>query len=137
MNNNASSSPAWAPRGERLILSVDVDIGVLYARHKLLEAAGYGVLSAVDGEQAMALFGCYPVDLVLMEYVLPNMDGDLAAEAMKETKPHVPIIMVSDAKVPEKSLDWVDRYVRKEDGPQVLLRAIRDLTRSGRERHLL
>lgn len=133
MGRRASSSPARALSGDKLILSVDVDAELLCARHKLLMAAGYSVLSAIDGEQALELFDSNPVDLVLLDYVLPTMDGDLLAEAMKECKPHVPIIMVSDAYVPEESRDWVDRIVHKEEGPQVLLRTIRELTRLGRE----
>ncbi len=119
--------------GRKLILSVDDDMGVLFARFRVLEDAGYAVLSASDGSQALQLFGSNPVDLVLMDYSMPEMYGDLVAQAMKEYKPGVPIILVSGAEVPEHALAEVDHQIRKAEGPEPLLRAIRDSLASSSE----
>ncbi len=56
----------------RIILSVDDEAGVLYSRQKLLQAAGYDVLSAADGEQALDFFASAPVDLVVLDYSMPG-----------------------------------------------------------------
>jgi len=125
-----SSSPILAGDSKRLILSVDDDSVALYVRHKLLSSAGYGVISANDGAQALELFGNNPVDLVLLDYALPEMDGGQVAEAMKQYEPNVPIIMVSGAHVPQKSLVPVNHFVRKAEGPEALLTAIRELIAS-------
>lgn len=128
--NKDSSSPMSALDGRKLILSVDDDSTLLCSRHKLLSSEGYGVISANDGAQALQLFGSNPVDLVLLDFSLPVLNGCQVAEAMKEYEPEVPIIMVSGADVPEKSLAPVDRYVRKGENPEVLLTAIGDLVPS-------
>lgn len=128
--NRNFSSPMSALDGRKLILSVDDDSALLCSRYKLLSSAGYGVISANDGIQALQLFGSNPVDLVLLDYSLPVLDGCQVAEAMKEYEPDVPIIMVSGADVPEKSLAPVNRYVRETEGPEVLLTTIGDLVAS-------
>jgi CheY-like chemotaxis protein len=61
------------------ILSVDDEPGILFTRQKLLENAGYEVLSAADGEQALHFFAAHDVDLVLLDYLMPGMDGGAVA----------------------------------------------------------
>lgn len=121
------SSPERARTKRKLILSVDDDLNVLYARYKLLAAAGYAVLSACDGVQALGIFGSEKVDLVLVDFMLPGMDGGLVAEAMKANKPHIPVVMISGVEVPEQSLSVCDGHLHKADGPEPLLRTIREL----------
>jgi CheY-like chemotaxis protein len=126
--NKQMSSPAAAQSGRKLVLSVDDQLNVLYIRYKLLSAAGYAVLSATDGVQALQIFGGNPVDLVLLDFMLQGMDGGLVADAMKTHKPNVPILMVSGVEVPEDVLAKVNGFVRKGDGPDFLLKSIRELT---------
>ncbi|MFZ1135021.1 MAG: response regulator, partial [Candidatus Korobacteraceae bacterium] len=85
--------------GRKLILSVDDDIGVLFSRFRLLEDAGYAVISASDSAEALELFGTNPVDLVLLDYNMPMMTGDVVARAMKNYNPTVPVILVSGIEV--------------------------------------
>jgi CheY-like chemotaxis protein len=128
MYNKQMSSPALAQNGRKLILSVDDQLSVLYTRYKLLSAAGYAVLSATDGVQALQIFGSNPVDLVLLDFMLQGMDGGLVADAMKAHSPNIPILMVSGVEVPQDALEKVNGFVRKGDGPDSLLRSIRELT---------
>lgn len=79
----------------QLILSVDDEPGLLFVREKLLESEGYSVLSAPDGEQALAIFAANGIDLVLLDYKMPGINGGVVAQRMKAQKPAVPIIMVS------------------------------------------
>ncbi|MGA9566838.1 MAG: response regulator [Candidatus Korobacteraceae bacterium] len=116
--------------GRKLILSVDDDMGVLFSRYRLLEDAGYAVISASDGAEALQSFGNNPVDLVLLDYNMAGMPGDVVAQAMKDYKPGVPVIMVSGTEVPERALAEVSLYVRKAEGPEPLLQAIRELLTS-------
>ena len=44
-----------------VILSVDENSAILYARYKVLQRAGYGVLSVTDGEQALSMLESYHV----------------------------------------------------------------------------
>ncbi len=110
--------------GCKCILSVDDEPGILFTRQKLLENAGYEVLSAADGEQALHFFATHAVDLVLLDYLMPGMDGGVVAQAIKQQTPLVPVIIVSASPVDEKSLTCVDAFIRKGEGPALLLEKI-------------
>ena len=125
--NKDASSPSGARDGRKLILSVDDDLAVLYTRFKLLAAAGYGVFSASDAAQALQIFADYPVDLALIDYALPEMDGGMLAEAIKTHRPDIPIIMVSGVEVPEKVLAVVNDFVTKGAGPEALMNSIQQV----------
>ncbi|MGC1648670.1 MAG: response regulator [Candidatus Sulfotelmatobacter sp.] len=116
--------------GRKLILSVDDDKRVLLARYRLLEDAGYAVLSAADGAEALQLFGTNPIDLVLLDYSMPGVPANVVALAMKDYKPSVPVIFVSGIEVPEHALREVNHFIRKAEGPELLLRAIQELLAS-------
>jgi len=130
MYNRDFSAPAIAHEGRKRILSVDDDLTVLYIRYKLLANAGYAVLSATDAAQALQLFAEHPIDLVLLDYALPEMDGGMLADAMKTHRPDIPILMVSGVAVPEKVLSIVNGYVRKGDGADHLMTSVGKILKS-------
>jgi len=121
------SSSTTARTDRKLILSVDNELSVLYARYRLLAAAGYAVVSACDGVQALGLFSSEKVDLVLLDYGLEEMHGGLVAEAIKAHMPATPIIMVSGADLPESCLSFCDAHFLKLADPEHLLHAIQQL----------
>src|SRR5215469_5786351 len=121
-----SSSPESAHAECRLILSVDDDSSILHSRFKLLSASGYAVLSTTDGASALQLFGRYPIDLVILNYMLPQIDGTMIAQAMKEYGPRVPIIMVSGLGVGQETLANVDRFLPNGQEAETLLGAVRE-----------
>ena len=117
-------------RGHKLILSVGENLVLLHARYKLLTAAGYGAMSATGGLQAMTMFGDHPIDLVLLDYPLPDIDGGMVAESLKEYEPMIPIIMVSEEGPPRSATVSTDVCLRKSEGAGVLLKTIRELMAS-------
>lgn len=52
----------------------------------MLTQKGYEVLTATDGIEAVQAFRSHPVDLVLVDYHMLQMDGDAAAARMKALK---------------------------------------------------
>ncbi len=111
----------------RRILSVDDEAGILYTRQLVLEAEGYEVLSAADGEQALILFARNSVDIVLLDYVMPGLDGGAVAQAMKKHRPNVPIIIVSASPILEAAHTCADCIIRKGRGPKPLIDKIKQL----------
>lgn len=113
--------------GASLILSVDDEPGILFTREKLLEAAGYKVLSAADGKAALDLFVNNCVHLVLLDFAMPGMDGGAVAKELKRLNQSVPVIMVSASPLSEQALTCADCLITKGQGPQVLLDQINQL----------
>lgn len=110
-----------------VILSVDDEPALLYTREKLLQFLGYEVLSAANGEKALEIFAAHPVDLVLLDFRMPGMDGGIVARQMKRRKPRVPVVMVSANQVPNEVLSFVDGFIVKGQRPDVLLAQIKPL----------
>src|SRR6478609_3526402 len=78
-----------------LILIVDDhpdNVEVLQVR---LEALGYRTMTAPDGESALRMVAETPPDLILLDVMMPNMDGNEVARRIKADKslPFIPIIM--------------------------------------------
>jgi CheY-like chemotaxis protein len=87
---------------------------VLEGRQILLEENGYKVLTATSGKAALQVFVSNPVDLVLLDYHMPEMNGDVAARRMKADKPDVPIALLSgDGCLPPSALEPVDAFISK------------------------
>lgn len=115
--------------GTRFILSVDDEAAILYTRQAILKDAGYQVLNASDGKQALHLFGLYSacIDLVLLDYRMPESDGGIVAQEMKRCKPGVPIILVCASAIPQQILTCFDSRIDKGEGPAVLLERVGQL----------
>jgi CheY-like chemotaxis protein len=96
----------------RVVLCVDDEWNGLEGRKMLLEEARCRVLVATSGVDALQLFTSHPVDLVLLDYHMPGMNGDVVAGHMKACQPDVPIALLSaDEGLPESALKWVDAFV--------------------------
>jgi CheY-like chemotaxis protein len=113
----------------KLILSVDDEAGVLYSRQKVLQGAGYDVLNACDGEQALGFCASVPVDLVVLDYSMPGADGGQVARKIKADRPELPIILVSGLDIGPETLSCVDSFFTKGEGPASLLEKIDQLLR--------
>ena len=105
-----------------LILYADDSAKILEGWKTVLELHGYEVLTAVDGTEAVQEFISHPVDLVLLDYHMPQMNGDVAAAHMKACKEDVPIALLSaDDIKPLSSLKAVDAYVSKSESVVTVL----------------
>jgi DNA-binding NarL/FixJ family response regulator len=110
-----------------IILSIGEDSAILYERYKVLQGAGYGVLSATEGEHALRMLEAYPVDLVLLDDAMRGTDGELVAYKIKRCKQTIPVIAVSAQPIPEEILSCADCVVTKEQDPLQLLQKIGQL----------
>ncbi len=112
----------------KVILCVDDETLGLSVRKMLLESRGYRVLTAENGPDALVLFCTDDLDLVILDYSMPGMNGDVVAQKMKDLRPDLPIILFSAyVDLPSETLALVDRSVTKGEAPTVLLEAVKDL----------
>jgi DNA-binding response OmpR family regulator len=111
----------------KLILSVDDEAGILHSRQMMLQASGYDVLNASSGERALGIFSTVLVDLAVLDYSLPGVNGAEVAKVMKARRPELPIIMVSGSQVGIEAHFCVDGFLLKGESPALLLEKIEEL----------
>jgi CheY-like chemotaxis protein len=115
----------------RLVLCVDDEVVGLGVRKLLLERAGYRVLTAVDGKSGLELFAANPVDAVVLDYAMPGMNGGEVALRMRQTKPAIPILLLSAyVDLPADVTSLADIYMTKGEGALVLLDKLGNLLAS-------
>lgn len=119
------------------ILIVEDDLAIQALLHDFIQEAGYSVVLAADGVEALAKHSEQPFDLVLLDIMLPKIDGYGVCEVIRQ-KSNVPIIMLTaldDEGNQLKGLDLqADDYITKPFSMPVLLRKIAAvLRRSSRQ----
>ncbi|MGB7190612.1 MAG: response regulator [Acidobacteriaceae bacterium] len=111
-----------------MILCIDDEELGLRVRTIVLERAGYQVAAALDGLRGLNLFVSQPVDLVVLDYFMPEMHGGQVAVEMRRLRPEIPIILLSAyLNLPSEITRTVDCTILKGDGPEVLLGKVREL----------
>ena len=108
------------------ILCIDDEEPALALRRVLLENAGYRVFTALTGKQGIELFRHQPIEVVILDYWMADMDGLDVAEQLKALSPKTPIIMLSGyTSILDEGLGRVDLWLRKGEGdPEQLLAAV-------------
>ena len=117
------------------ILVVEDDMDIQELLREFLKEAGYEVASASDGIEAMELFAKNKYDLILLDIMLPKIDGFGVCELIRKQS-QVPIIMLTALGGEEeqiRGLDLqVDDYITKPFSVPILIRKIAAvLRRSG------
>jgi len=111
-----------------VVLCIDDNQDVLECEKAFLESFGYTVLTAPSGGEGLKLASRHSVDVVIVDYFMPEMSGQEVAIEMRRLKPQATIIMLSGAvDVPEQALTWVDAFVAKDRLASQLLPAIAQL----------
>jgi DNA-binding response OmpR family regulator len=95
------------------------------AQLSLLQENGYELVTATNGRDGLRLFMSQPVDAIVLEYHLGLLDGSVIAAEIKQARPKVPIVMLTDhLELPDGALKSVDALVAKSDGPHFLLATV-------------
>ena len=90
-----------------VILCVDDEWNGLEGRAILFGERGYKVLVATSGEEALQVFASHATDLVLLDYYMPEANGDVIAKCMKASQPDIPIAMLS---ADEENSCWITKF---------------------------
>lgn len=113
------------------VLVVDDEPNILSALHRLLRAHGYRLQTAPSGSEALALLAHAPVDLIISDMRMPELNG---AEFLPRSREHVPeavrILLTGYADI-GSTIDAVNngeifRYVSKPWNDAALLATLRD-----------
>lgn len=88
-------APVEPGNGKRTVLVVEDNVLNRELTNALLKSAGYTVLSAKDGAEALMLIAKEQVDLMLLDVDLPFIDGHKVLEALNEKGIEVPTIFIS------------------------------------------
>lgn len=83
-------------QGERILL-VDDDDNLRNSATELLKGVGYRVTAVQSPEMALKLFRTDPsaIDIVITDYLMPNIDGLNLAKMMRESRPDIPVLILS------------------------------------------
>lgn len=108
------------------ILCIDDEEPALLLRRRLLERAGYRVFTALTGKEGIELFRFQPIDVVILDYWMADMDGLEVATELKKLSPKTPIIVFSGyTSILDEGLGRVELWLRKGEGdPEQLLLAV-------------
>jgi two-component system, OmpR family, alkaline phosphatase synthesis response regulator PhoP len=118
------------------ILAVDDEEDILELLRFNLAREGYQVSCSASGEQALRVARTQPVDLIVLDLMLPGMDGlDVARKIKNDPKiKHIPIIMLTakgeEADVVTGLELGASDYVTKPFSPRILIARIKAVLRS-------
>lgn len=107
---------------ELKVLCVENHPEYMGALKYMLEAAGYEVMPATTGDEAIRLLTTLRVDGVLLEYDLPDATGTAVRVEMKRIKPEVPVLLFAGigSQTPFL-LRFFDSYLRNQKHPLEVL----------------
>ncbi len=115
------------------VLIVDDDRAVRESLRRSLEFNGYDVHLAVDGAEALAGIGGVSPDVVVMDVMMPRLDGLEATRALRSAGNDVPIIVLTARDAVGDRVDGLDAgaddYLTKPFALQELLARLRALLR--------
>jgi len=115
------------------ILVVDDDKNIRMLYRAVLEAANYTVFTAEDGEAALRLMDQHHIDLVVLDIMMPKMDGYEFTRTLREGNSSLPVLMVSAKQLPSDKkkgfLVGTDDYMTKPVDEEEMLLRIRALLR--------
>jgi CheY-like chemotaxis protein len=108
-----------------IVLCIDQNQEVLDCERAFLESFGYTVLTASSGGEGMELASLHSVDVVILDYFMPKMNGQKVVMEMRRLRPQAPIILLTQGQgVPEHALNLADALVDKDSLASQLLPTI-------------
>ncbi len=116
------------------ILVIDDDLEIVELAKNLLEAHHYEVLTATDGVHGLELAKAHQPDLIVLDVVMPHMDGYTFVQEIKliDGLRKIPIIVVT-AKTDMQDLfinEGVSCFITKPFKTEVFLEKVHQLTQS-------
>jgi len=134
LKDHVATIPIGREPGEKTVLIVDDDAPIRELLRQELEADGYKVIEAADGMEGVRKAKAVSPDLIILDVMMPQMNGFDAAAVLKNDPltMHIPIIILSIVEDKERGYRLgVDRYFNKPVNTEKLLREIGVLISEG------
>ena len=113
------------------VLWADDEIDLLRSHHLYLSERGYDVTPVNNGEDAIALAQKENFDIVLLDEMMPGLDGLATLEQLKEADPNVPVIMITKSEeehlMDEAIGKRIDDYLTKPVNPSQIFMACKKI----------
>lgn len=78
-----------------VILIVDDDPTVRAVATELLRNSDHSIVEAADGDEALSLLDCLPIDLIVLDMLMPNKDGLEVLTAIRQKQSRTPVLAIS------------------------------------------
>lgn len=118
------------------ILVADDDRNTRRLLRAVLEAENYTVFTAQDGIEALEIIDREHIDLVLLDIMMPNMDGYEFTKTLREGRNNIPVLMISARQEPTDRrhgfIVGTDDYMTKPIDMEEMLLRIKALLRRAR-----
>ncbi len=79
----------------RTLIWIDKHVAGVALRKPLLESCGYSVLTANTAQEGLALISAKPVEGVILDWPLPDMDGERVVREIRAINSNLPIVVLS------------------------------------------
>ncbi|HKG45638.1 MAG TPA: response regulator [Pyrinomonadaceae bacterium] len=120
------------PKEPRCVLLVEDDPALRRYLEVVLERAGYAVVSAGDGLEAMKFLLARRIDVIVTDALMPNLDGYELCRFVRNSQhlAHLPIILLSalDPRNTTDESEQVNAFLAKPVSPENLLSCISEVT---------
>lgn len=116
-----------------MLLLIEDEAITRTAMAESLRSSGQEVLEAENGEEALALLKDNPVKVVVMDFVLPDVDGLKLMDLIHHRRPKLPIILISGylsqraGEAIVASTGKESAYLAKPVRPSALVRTVQEL----------
>ncbi len=113
-----------------VILCIDDNSTALRIRQAMLESRGFVVRTATDGLSGLEIASQEPIQAVILDYKMAEMDGEEVAKRLRAQQPHLPILLLSGfhGLIPESLLALVDGFFQKGSPASLFLEEVERLT---------
>lgn len=123
--------------GSETILLVEDNEPVRKLSERVLSHLGYRVLVAVDGEEGIEQFKAHneDLDLVILDVILPGINGDVVRENMRKINPDIPVLFTSGYSPDGIHVDFVLKddveFIQKPYRTSDLIEKVRQIINAG------
>jgi CheY-like chemotaxis protein len=106
---------------QKMLLCIDDSPEILEYERRMLEQSGYIVVTTRSARRGLKLTKMYSFDAVVLDYLMPEMNGHQLAHEIRCLRPGTPVVMFSGSEVPDETRQLVNAVVPKAEARRELL----------------